>query len=403
MMKSEIMDIPYAYKPLCMKPKDEVAIDKAVNSSKERDLITKMFKDMTGKEIKEKIALTCAENTTPTDEQMDIFMPLFDIQSYEQLKPNLLNLSNNLITASHVMNEIYYFCYKNDFSIPGFFRVWTIMFMHPLKSYEANEGTSIDLVVEKVIGYANDGITALMIDIPIENYFTLYSLLAHNFLMVAKAHPKVEFNDYTQDDQGLIIENTFNSAISSLEESFLKLEKHKEVMGISHRELAASMVKELERDKDVFVEAFSNNRSYSRLQKDNHYLRALKNPNMKFADNLKYTIVAEDLERGLIIGYTSKHLSLLIGDKRTVIAELERNLDVLKKYGNSTDAERKFTEKLISFTRQTRYADYYPYKAIAKFTGMKKSEVKNLCKKIFQGDRSRAIDSSFDDLTLIEP
>lgn len=404
------MNIPYVHKPFCPKPKpkDEAELFKAIFSTKEHTQIMNMYRSLNGKEIKEKHNLL-ASNKMPSKKQMDSFLHLFNNKS-SQKKFDLFDLSNDLITAHRVLDRVKFYCYTNDFPLPFFFLHWASMMeslMEAIEKFEESEGlhkgVKTGLMVPKIVGYANDGITSITANIVLENNVTIYSIISYNLYMVEISVPEFAFNQFPQDSQQTIIENTFNSAKDSLEDSFTKLDTHKRIMGINYRMSNTLLIKQLEKDKNAFVDAFTNNRSYARIKKENHYLRALKNPKMKFADNLKGTVVAADLEKGLIIGYTSKHLSLLIGDKRTVIAELERNLAVLKKYGNSTDTEIKFTEMLISFAKQTRYADYYPYKAIAKFTGMKKNEVKNLCKKIFQGDRNKAIDSSFDNLTLIEP
>ena len=405
-MRNKMMNIPYVHKPFCTNPKykDEAELFDAISLTKEYGMIVDLYSDLLGKEIKEKHNLLISSKM-PSEKQMESFLHLFNNES-NQKKFDLFAFSNDLITANRVSDRVKLFCYTNDFPLPYFLLYWAAFredTLNAMLNLEEYKGMDIKLMVAKVVGYANDGITSITTHIPVEGNGTLYSIISHNYHMAEISVPEFTFNQFTQNSQRMIIENTFNSAIDSLEDSFTKLDTHKRIMGINYRKSDTSLVEQLKTDKDVFVKAFTNNRSYARIQKDNHYLRALKNPIVNFADNLKATVIAEDLERGLIIGYTSKHLSLLIGDKRTVIAELERNLDVLKKYGDPDDAKIKFTEMLISFTKQTRYADYYPYKAIAKFTGMKKSEVKNLCKKIFGHDRNKAIDSSFDNLTLIEP
>ncbi len=403
-MRSLIAKIPYAYKPFCPKSKDEYAIIDMIYSSKKLSLIREIFVGMDEKKVEQKMAIIYSDVIGPSEEQIEGFQALSDVRLLEQLKPNLFDLSKDLFTAYQVIYEIFYYCCKNDFPIPAFFRVWTIMIIENLEYLHTIKEGHTDVMVEKVIGYANDGITSIVIDIPINNELELYLLFAENFFKAAGSCPIPEFNDCTQDYQCMIIENTFKSARNSFEENFKKLEIHKIIMGIEHYPKSdTSLYEELENDKDIFVEAFTNNRSYSKLQKGDHYLRAIKNCKTKFSDNLGYTVVAEELEKGLIVGYTSKYLSLLIKNKRTVAAELKRNLAVLKKYKNSTNTEIEFTEKLISFVEQTRYVDYYPYKAIAEYTGMKKNEVKNLCKKIFFSDRNKAIESSFDNLILIKP
>ncbi len=401
------MNIPYVHKPFCpnQKPKDEAELFKAIFSTKEHDMLIDFYSDLNGKEIKEKCDLLVSSKM-PSEKQTKSFLHFFNNNESNQKKFDLYALSNDLITANRVSDRVKLYCYTNDFPLPLFLHYWAIfmeVMLNAMLNLEEYKGINIKLMVAKVVGYANDGITSITTYIPVEGNVTLYSIISHNYYMADISVPEFPFDQFTQDSKRIIIENTFKSAMVSLKDNFKKLETHKKVMGINYQESDTSLFEQLKRDKDVFVEAFTNNRSYARILKDNHYLRALKNPNIKLSDNLKFTLVDEDLEKGLIVGYTSKHLSLLIGDKRTVIAELERKLDVLKTYGNPDDAKIKFTEMLISFTKQTRYADYYPYKAIAKFTGMKKNEVKNLCKKIFQGDRSKGIDSCFDDLTLIDP
>ncbi len=401
-MKSFITNVPFSYKVFCPKPKDEVKIFKTVSSSKEWNLFDEKLKNMTGKEIREKFEFITSD-TILQKEDIENLLDLFDRQAdQENLIP--LNLSKDLITAHRAIDEIEYFCFTNDFPLPAFFRYWSLMMESRIVAMDKLPEFKNTITAEhKIIGYARDGVTSITATIPLDDKVTMYTIITHNYFMVKKAMPEFKFGHFSQKYQRMILENTFKSAIASLEDNFKKLEKHKRVMGIEHRSTKISLNENLKHDEYIFVQAFSNNRSYAKIKEERHYLKALKNCNINFSKDVASLPVAEELEKGLLVGYTTKHLSLLIGDKRVVIAELKRNLDVLKKYGNSTNIEIEFTEKLISFVRQTRYVDYYPYKAIAKYTGMKKNEVKNLCKKIFGNDRGKALETSFDDLVLMEP
>ncbi len=395
-MRSLIPNIPYVYKPFCPKPKDENEILRAFSSLKDWDIL----KRMTSKAIKAKFKLVDSISFPVSEMQVDKFTSLLDSQ-LNQGDKSPLNLSKDLITAHLATEEIELFCFKNSISLSAYFYFWSHIMEARLDAMSKLMGMENKLIEHKVVGYANDGVTSITAIVKLGRNTNLFSTIAHNYIMVKKAIPGLKFKYLSRDNQRMVIENTFKSAIISLKDNLKKLEKHKRVMGIEHSKSNIPLDENLRIDKEIMVQTFLSKRSHTQFQNGRHYLRAFKDTNI-ILDNSECTPVSEELQKGLVIGYTSKYLSLRIGDKRMVIAELKRNLSVLKKYGNSSKDEIEFTEKLISFVEQKRYANYYPYKAIAKFTGMTKNEVKNLCKKIFMADRNKAIDTSFDDLNLIE-
>lgn len=160
----------------------------------------------------------------------------------------------------------------------------------------------------------------------------------------------------------------------------------------------AKIIDELDHEKVQFNEVFTNLKSLSKIEGENHFLSYLLRDNLEITD--EYNLVFEGHTKALSLGYTDKAILLSL-DKDSTIRELYSNLKHLRKYNTENSEELIiYTEKLIEFIRQKRNANIIPYKALAKELGITKNQAKNYAKKLLNIN-DKTFTNNFEDIRLL--
>jgi len=141
---------------------------------------------------------------------------------------------------------------------------------------------------------------------------------------------------------------------------------------LKHDEQA--IINELEALESNTESMFTNKKIYAKYKTGNHFLANLQDD--LCIDDLNNPYFKKFTE-GLSIGYTSKAILLSL-DKDSSIRELRTKIKHLEDY-KSEESETliNFTNQLIEFINQKKYANMIPFKALSKELGITKNQAKN--------------------------
>ena len=159
------------------------------------------------------------------------------------------------------------------------------------------------------------------------------------------------------------------------------------------------VVVEIEHQKEIFKDVFTNKKILSKIKQGNHFLDYLKKDDLEITDD--YKIVFKGHTKALSIGNTDKAILLSI-DKDSAIRELQTKIKHLKDFKSpESEVLIKYTNHLIDFIKQKRYATHVPFKALAKEVGITKEQAKNYAKKLLNiNDKSFV--KNFEDIKLLD-
>ncbi|BCD62650.1 hypothetical protein NitYY0826_C1532 [Nitratiruptor sp. YY08-26] len=131
----------------------------------------------------------------------------------------------------------------------------------------------------------------------------------------------------------------------------------------------------------IFEEKLSKKQTLTYALKDpNHYLNSLFNDKLDIEVDKRrkdVKIFLKNIYKGYLIGFYEKGL-LLSANKREIITELQRMQMYIKKLQKNEEIIQELDTLIEFFKQDKRYEKYIPYKAIAKYTGMSKQQIKSL-------------------------
>ncbi|KAB7889729.1 hypothetical protein [Poseidonibacter ostreae] len=161
----------------------------------------------------------------------------------------------------------------------------------------------------------------------------------------------------------------------------------------------SEVIQNLEHEKNTFNDLITNNMKRSKLIGNNHFLSHLVNDDIEITDD--YNIVFKGHTESLVIGYTSKAILLSI-DKNIVIRELKTKIKILTDFRQEeSDILIEYSKTLIEFAQTKRYANYIPFKIIAKRMNLTKNVAKNYAKALIQINE-KSFKDRFDELNTLE-
>ena len=159
------------------------------------------------------------------------------------------------------------------------------------------------------------------------------------------------------------------------------------------------VIENLEYERITFRDLISNNMKRSKLLGKNHFLSHLVNDDIEITDD--YNIVFKGHTESLTIGYTSKAILLSI-DKDIVIRELKTKIKILTDFRQTqSDILIESSKTLIEFAETKRYANYIPFKIIAKRMNLTKNTAKNYAKSLIKINE-KSFKDKFDELNTLE-
>jgi len=157
------------------------------------------------------------------------------------------------------------------------------------------------------------------------------------------------------------------------------------------------VLSDIENDESRLMEIIGNPKSFSKIKQENHFLHHLRYDDLDFDEN--QNIIFGGHTKALGIGYTQKAILLSL-DKNIAIRELKTKLKHLKDY-RVKDSQKLivFTEQLIGFINQKKYANMIPFKSLSKEIGITKNQAKNYAKRLFSIN-DNTFNKNFEDIKL---
>ncbi|SMC10053.1 hypothetical protein [Nitratiruptor tergarcus] len=213
----------------------------------------------------------------------------------------------------------------------------------------------------------------------------LFDLVCHNFTIIIKTYNMLatDVKHYPIEAINTYYQNTLDKVIEDLKAnkvnlSHINLKNFESLIKINTAELE----NDITHHKNILNDKLSKKNTLSQaLRQPDHYLNAIFNDKIDFEVdkvNKDVKVYLKDFYKGYLIGFYEKGLLLSTTDKRKVIKELQ-NMKKCMSYLQNNEKIIDEIDALINFFKQDkRYNQRIPYKAIKKYTGMSKSQIKSL-------------------------
>jgi len=331
------------------------------------------------KKYKEKITEITRTDYELTDEQIKLIADFTDA---------LLTKNNGLIfdsifdedeKASLTLNDIFIFCTRNDISLEG-----TLSLLIHL-DVATMEGIRDNLISKGIIN-VEDTHLEYEHDMGKELSDRIHELFEYSF--------RPQLNKYSDLYQE-ILNNSYDEAIKRINNKINDIHLPFNQYKINQSEV----IENLEHEKNTFNDLITNNMKRSKLIGNNHFLSHLVNDDIETTDD--YNIIFKGHTESLVIGYTSKAILLSI-DKNIVIRELKTKIKILTDFRQEeSDILIEYSKTLIEFAQTKRYANYIPFKIIAKRMNLTKNVAKNYAKALIQINE-KSFKDRFDGLNTLE-
>ncbi|KAB7884977.1 hypothetical protein [Poseidonibacter ostreae] len=331
------------------------------------------------KAYKEKMDELTKTDYELTDEQIKLIVDFIEVL---RAKNNGL-IFDSIFTedekAVNTLNDIFIFCMRKDISLEGTLSLlvhWDVIVMKRIREKLISDG--IINVEDTHLEYEHD--------MEKELFDRIHELFEYSF------RPKLnKYSDLYQE----VLNNSYDEAIKRINNKINDIHLPFNQYKINQSEV----IENLEHEKNTFNDLITNNMKRSKLIGNNHFLSHLVNDDIEITDD--YNIVFKGHTESLVIGYTSKAILLSI-DKNIVIRELKTKIKILTDFRQEeSDILIEYSKTLIEFAQTKRYANYIPFKIIAKRMNLTKNVAKNYAKALIQINE-KSFKDRFDELNTLE-
>lgn len=289
--------------------------------------------------------------------------------------------------AVNKLNDIFVFCMKNNINIAGTVNMLLNCEIACIKAM--SKLFMIDDIKDKL--NLDDNYKQEM---TIEDEQNIRNELGERIKELSEYGCRIQMNKYSDLYQE-ILDNSNDETIKRINNKINDISLPLNQYKINQLEV----IENLEYERITFRDLISNNMKRSKLLGKNHFLSHLVNDDIEITDD--YNIVFKGHTESLTIGYTSKAILLSI-DKDIVIRELKTKIKILTDFRQTeSDILIEYSKTLIEFAETKRYANYIPFKIIAKRMNLTKNTAKNYAKSLIKINE-KSFKDKFDELNTLE-